>query len=457
MQNRELNYLVRMKFIEYLETFPIATHPDYYGVDELLKYYERAPRSYKANKNALLEELKIIITGIRDNDLNHIGFGNYIPTGHYFTDYIAIALTRYFKGCMDPTMKIEEHKIGKLTYYIKDHKVSRFEIFIDHVIAIKSLYKINEPYPDNAALKALVDFTLNEMATRVISSAIVVPHTPVYITSASTDYSVTEDGIIETIERKCPYKYGVDLGVYETELDYLIHHGMNLIDADAAISNYLGIYNDLLNGEFKSSVILAITDKYAKIEAYITFDQNNYPNVTREMLAELVSYRNHSVQMIVAKTIDDWCNENNTYNKDIPWSYFFGAYTVRENLIKGLRVDYGEDLMIIAEWEAANLNAAYVNEFIEHFDHVDRVRGANKVRNSAIHVAAYIKGFDNKDDVDKFVDKYYGEISYAVSQRINSNEHICKEGITAGDLDLKNRVSTSNMVMFSFRLNAPTE
>lgn len=458
MQDRELNYFVRMKFIEWLEDLPTlipdGTVEDY-CTDKFLKFYglTRSEHSYKENKRALIEELKSIIIDIKDNSLNHTGFGNYAPTGHYYTDYIAITLAYYFKGRIDSTMTIDEHKLGDLIYYTKNYMVVAVEKFIDRAAAIKCLYKVGNPYPNDVDFKTLIDSSLHEISTRFYSDAIVVPNQPCYITSLNTDYAVTEDGIIDTIKQDSYGRFvGNYVGVRSTELEYLIHHGMSIRAADDAISSYLNVYNDLLNGNFDTHITLSNIDEHIKIEAYIEFRPGDHV-ITGEMLGELISCRNDSMHMIVAKVIDDWCKENYADpDKRIPWSYFFGAYTIRDNLIKGLRAGYGPGAPIIAEWKTTNFNNRNVNEFIEHFDHVDRIRDANKIRTSAIHVAAYIKGFDNRDDLDKFVDDYYGPIAYAVSQQINNNEFIYKEGIKAGDLVLKNRNSTKDLVMFSFRL-----
>lgn len=150
MQERVVDYYNRKRFVEELRAMPIHSFGDVGTYDKIIIDNTadcNDKTTYRRRHQAFVEMLDKINTSIYNNTLDNREVKFIYPTGHYFTDWLAIVLYKAINDyCGDTKLTTIKYSIGSFCFYTKNTQILIFEKIIDRAIAVWN-FRAEDKYP----------------------------------------------------------------------------------------------------------------------------------------------------------------------------------------------------------------------------------------------------------------------------------------------------------------------
>lgn len=468
MQERELDYYNRKRFIEQLRVMHLHSFGDVGTYDKIIVDDTASCNNKTKCKllhEAFVEMLDKINTGIYENTLNGEEVEFMYPTGHYFTDWLTIVLHKAINEyCKDPKLTITKYSIGAFCFYTKNAAILIFEKIIDRAIAIWN-FRAEDKHPFAGEFRTyysgLVSDTLEWIKESYFPKYKIVntdENLYIYKREYVNFLYVSEDGRIITSDKEAntnTSKMSRFSGLDVQELSSIIKTPSTLLDLYNGIIWYRSMYAYPANtGTWKVSCKLIDYGKNdISIEGKLSSNLTN-ASYERKLRNILFKYRKSKVELIAKEMVMHWAN-----NRAIDGTMMSVGDVLRLNKdLITISVENTYDCFRV-KLEVGGMDASDDLYFARHFVKVSKIDIRRETGNTNAKTFDFVTAEVTTAALDKnklmeYVKVFKDKLLEEVLNKLRSSKRYTNYGVPVEYLHLHDIVITCDgAAIFMFELN----
>jgi hypothetical protein len=469
MQDRELNYFNRMKFIGQLYKLESSSPSNYYPSKNLpmgFSYYETA-ETYVTKRMKLLDILTKLTTRIYNNETYYCcSFNRLYPTGNYFTDLMVLLLWHGIdNNGQSKLFEISEHTIDHFTFYTKNMSVNVFEKIMDYSIAIFQIETANHNYYYYFWYEKISKYISSYIRNMEKKIKIVNVDVPIYVPKKGYDCylvidedgAIKESNLISTPAREAEYdKFVNNVGLYRQEISDLIEPDITLFELYNRFRMYKEELNMIKNGPYILNIgIDNDCDSKYSLSISGTFGYKNKYS-PKSLIYKQIAYKYHKteVEEAVDKCVKRWANKSAGLKANLPEAVrIFNSDIARIN--KSIEVNGYAKFKI--QYSLSNSSFEYL-KYDRHFVKIGRISYEREPENTNTKTFDFIRvevltAALNKYDLYEWAKKFKDTLISNILKKLESDKRFIKYGVPINFLRLDNIIITNDcLVVFMFEL-----
>ena len=323
MQERELDYYNRKRFIEQLKVMNLHSFGDVGTYDKII-IDETADcndkTTYRRHHQAFVEMLDKINTGIYNNTLDNREVKFIYPTGHYFTDWLSIVLYKAINDyCGDTKLTTTRYSIGPFNFYTKNTQILIFEKIIDRAIAIWN-FRAEDKYPFAREFRTYYSNLVSDTLEWIKGS-----YFPKYKIVNPDDYIYI-------------YKNGYERMLYASENGHIIISDKEANTDSSKLSRFSGLQIEELGTLVDTPSTLL--DLYNSINKYKESYNTTNPTNVWKATGKLVEYGKDGIRIDLKLSL---IGISGTYEKKVRDMLLKYRASRLEPIIKEMAIHWGEN------------------------------------------------------------------------------------------------------------------